>query len=439
MNILRLLTSVKINKAQAFQSKGKINVRGIPLRVCIHCVCNAWKTNCEHILHLHQIDAFQSNAVRSASYVSVIDKVFRIIRATFLMVLMFHMFSLSALAQSASERTGAEAEIKPLEIGDTIPDELWQMSFPVVNDPNGKLAIKLEDYKDNKLIILDFWATWCGSCIANMPRTHKMESEIDGIKFIPITFEPKDKSAAFIKTNHITDSLNIYSIVEDKKLSKYFPHKYLPHYVWISTDGVIRAVTEGRQVTFENINRMLTSPNQTKLAKMEEMDKNRAFLLSDDVIDRGLEYYSIFLKGMRPEYTLKFFQRSKNGIINGRCHTNATLKSMYAMATYELLWQKGLIFNTDTDIIINVKEPEKLDFRLTGIDKHNPDRQSIKYKWEEDNVYSYDVILPLEKAPLLYEHVISLINDSTPYNATIEKRTIGDKEKFMLVIRDDQK
>ncbi|GAA0881859.1 hypothetical protein GCM10009120_04550 [Sphingobacterium siyangense subsp. cladoniae] len=329
--------------------------------------------------------------------------------------------------------------INPLGVGDTIPPELWNTSFLAVNNPKGKSFIKFDDYKDKQLIILDFWATWCGSCIANMPVTDKIESEIEGVKFIPITFESRDKTSAFIKTNHITDSLSIYSIVEDSELKKYFPHKYLPHYVWISTDGVVRAITEGRQVTAEKINLMLTSPNDIGLPKVEEMAEDRAFLLRDDVIGKGLEYYSIFMKGVRPEYTLKFFQRTHNGIINGGCHINATLKSMYGRIIYELLWHKGIIFNTDTDIIIDVKEPGKLDFRLTGIDKRNPDRQSLKYKWEEDNVYSYDVILPLNKASGLYEHIISLINDSTPYHATIEKRMRGANEKFMLVIKDDLK
>jgi thiol-disulfide isomerase/thioredoxin len=330
-------------------------------------------------------------------------------------------------------------DIKPLEIGDTIPEALWEMSFPTVNHPNGKSFVKFKDYKDKKLIILDFWATWCGSCIANMPRTHKMESQIDGVKFIPITFEPNNKAAEFIKTNHITDSLKIYSIVEDKLLSKYFPHKYLPHYVWISTDGVVRAITGGREVTHSNLTQMLTSSLNTTLPRTKEMDNNSALLLSDDMIKKGLKYYSIFIKGIRPEYTTKHFSRSKNGVLNGMCYTNSPLIWMYANVTHELLLQKGVQFNGTTDIIIDVKEPENLDFNLTGIDKRDPDRQSLKYKWEEKNLYSYDIILPLAKTSQLHEYILGLINDSTPYHATIQKRMIGDKEKYMLIIKDDSK
>ncbi|WP_257667471.1 hypothetical protein [Parapedobacter tibetensis] len=48
--------------------------------------------------------------------------------------------------------------IKPLQIGDTIPEALLNLPLQVVNHPEGKETITLADYK-GKLIILDFWAT----------------------------------------------------------------------------------------------------------------------------------------------------------------------------------------------------------------------------------------------------------------------------------------
>src|SRR5690606_11186126 len=60
-------------------------------------------------------------------------------------------------AQVAETCFTAVSEIKPLQIGDTIPEALWQLPLQVVNHPKGKDTITLNDYRDKKLIILDFW------------------------------------------------------------------------------------------------------------------------------------------------------------------------------------------------------------------------------------------------------------------------------------------
>jgi|GEM_PF-1896957 len=350
---------------------------------------------------------------------------------------LFLMFSLSALAQSAFERAVAKVEIKPLEVGDTIPKALWEMSMPVVNHLGGKPSIKLSDYRDHKLIILDFWATYCSSCIANMPRTHKFQSEIEGVVFLPVTFESLEKVSPFIKKNYITDSLNLYSIIGDTILNKHFPHESIPHFVWITADGKVRSITQAQQVTEKNIHEMLASPGKTKLALAQKIDKSGALLISDEILDKGLQQYSIFIKGARPELVTAFFERSKDGVIYGRCHTNEPLKSMYGSIVNGLLRHKGIMFNMTTDIILDVKEPAKLDFKLTGIDSRDFNRQELKFKWDEENLYSYDVILPVDTSVQLYENILSLINNSTPYEGIIEKRKINGKEKYMLVIRDD--
>src|SRR5690606_20797345 len=85
-------------------------------------------------------------------------------------LLCFMLFNLStAWAQSAESRTAeGQSEIKPLQIGDTIPEELWNLPLQVVNHPDGKDTITLNDYRDKKLIILDFGGTICPPCIASL-------------------------------------------------------------------------------------------------------------------------------------------------------------------------------------------------------------------------------------------------------------------------------
>lgn len=53
----------------------------------------------------------------------------------------------SAYADSAAT---AVRDVQPLNVGDPIPDELWEMPLQVVNHPEGKETITLEDYSASK-------------------------------------------------------------------------------------------------------------------------------------------------------------------------------------------------------------------------------------------------------------------------------------------------
>ena len=61
-----------------------------------------------------------------------------------------------------------EARVTMLKVGAMAPDFTAQ-------DLAGK-DVKLSDYK-GKVVILDFWATWCGPCMASMPHTQEVSAK----------------------------------------------------------------------------------------------------------------------------------------------------------------------------------------------------------------------------------------------------------------------
>jgi len=147
----------------------------------------------------------------------------------------------------------ADAQTFPsnLVIGEKIPEFNFNH---VLLYPSS--SISLSELK-GKLIVLDYWATWCGSCINTFPKLDSLQKEFaKNVQFILIdnkkkTGEGKQTVEKFIKNRLASLRIipDIPIVVEDTITQFYFPHQYIPHYVWIDPNGKLLAVTGTEFVT----------------------------------------------------------------------------------------------------------------------------------------------------------------------------------------------
>src|SRR5690606_29547530 len=142
--------------------------------------------------------------------------------------------------------------------GDTIPEYLWHLPLQVVNHPEGKDAITLNDYR-GKIILLDFLSTGCSGCIAAIPKLEAIRAEFSNeVSVIPITPQKRDRVATFIPKNKYISGTRLPFVVEDTVLKKHFPHQYISHVVWIDEKGGIRAFTGTNHVTTDTFREFLS-------------------------------------------------------------------------------------------------------------------------------------------------------------------------------------
>jgi thiol-disulfide isomerase/thioredoxin len=126
----------------------------------------------------------------------------------------------------------------------------------LVNSKNANL--KLSDFR-GKLVILDFWATYCAPCISMFSRTESLQKAFEGkVQFLSVTKEPLRKVQPFLDRMYKTKGIKPISVVGDTLLSKYFYYASIPYYVWINASGKVIATTDAEEITVENINSVLT-------------------------------------------------------------------------------------------------------------------------------------------------------------------------------------
>lgn len=144
---------------------------------------------------------------------------------------------LTVILVSAKEQGVTEKPVKP-EVGKTAPDILGRLL--------DKKLLKLEELlkKKDKLILVDFWATWCPPCRAEIPHLQKAYKEYHekGLVIISINVdEPSETIEAFIKKTempwyHIRDI--------DSKLSALYKVEAIPSPFLIDPNGILVAMGE---------------------------------------------------------------------------------------------------------------------------------------------------------------------------------------------------
>ncbi|MDM8176594.1 TlpA disulfide reductase family protein [Olivibacter sp. 47] len=238
--------------------------------------------------------------------------------------------------------------IKPLQIGDTIPEALWHMPLQTVKaGQEGSTTVKLNDYR-GKLIILDFWATWCTACVAAMPDLHQLQAKFETeLKVLSVTYEPSDKARQFLENNKLLQDLNIGSITDDNMLKKYFYHKLIPHCVWIDQKGVVRATTRPDAVNAINVSRIID--NQIVGLKMKrDVDAAKPlFLKGDLLVSNKVKHHSIFIEETYLGLPVgPKIHRDNNGAAVGLALCNTPLLGIYDYLARKLFAGKGILYSS---------------------------------------------------------------------------------------------
>lgn len=91
-------------------------------------------------------------------------------------------------------------DIKPLKIGDPARDiDITHWIKPGELKTDGGFE-PITTFEDNKIYVLEFWATWCGPCVASMPHLTELQEKYADydVTFIGVSDEPLPTVVSFL-------------------------------------------------------------------------------------------------------------------------------------------------------------------------------------------------------------------------------------------------
>lgn len=113
-----------------------------------------------------------------------------------------------------------------------------------LKDVEGR-ALSLSDYK-GRVVLLNFWATWCAPCRAEMPDLVKWQREYKGkgLQVIGVTYPPEELAEVreFIKSIKVNYPV---ALGEEQTKALFDEGETLPVTVVIDKKGMVREVIQG--------------------------------------------------------------------------------------------------------------------------------------------------------------------------------------------------
>ena len=95
-----------------------------------------------------------------------------------------------------------------------------------------------------QVVILDFWASWCGPCKASMPQLHALWQSVkeQGVVLVGVSLDrTEDAARTYLESTDVADMIALWSSLSDAQgVAESYRVAGIPHTLVIDRTGIIR-------------------------------------------------------------------------------------------------------------------------------------------------------------------------------------------------------
>lgn len=147
-------------------------------------------------------------------------------------VLLFFAVALAQAMDTEEQETAVESEPVMKATTAEVNNKAPEFSLKTLD---GKVK-KLSDYKGKKVMI-NFWATWCPPCKAEMPAMQQLYNQANGyFDILAINIDPQNDVKGFVSENQLTFPI---LLDESGKANQDYSIISIPTTLLINEEGII--------------------------------------------------------------------------------------------------------------------------------------------------------------------------------------------------------
>lgn len=174
------------------------------------------------------------------------------------------------------DKIASKNALRALKVGEKVPEDFWNITHEIYQ--NGKVTKQsLLNFRD-KLLILDYWATWCSSCIIKFPEMQELQArfpdELEVLLVNPSSYKDEQAKIEALLNAKLPPfkTYTLPTVICDTMLIKLFEPAQLPQHIWI-IDGYVRAITSSEFTDANSVAAVIANSRRVEAKRLKRTTK----------------------------------------------------------------------------------------------------------------------------------------------------------------------